>query len=407
LISSASARARVRTAESVRPRTAITGEVLPAEFPSVAEALGRGDIGVDTATAIVAALAPIRRRVGASEDMDAAEAALVASARGSDDSLPAPPDELRIMAQTWALYLDPDGSLPDEQRGMRKRGLTLGREREGVVPLRGELVPEAAAQLQRLFDAFLNPKVHDAPGPRFMDTDPPAAGKDVEAKTDDPCADETGSDLDGPLPDPRTSAQRRHDAFAGILQVAAGLDGMPQLGGAPPTLVVTVAADQLSRTNGAAFFPSRGHDTGAVSASVARHMGCLANIQRLLLDAEGCIVELGTSQRIFNAHQRRATAVRDGECIIPGCHVPAAWCEMHHVEEASRGGPTHTDNGALLCWFHHRTLESSGWKIRMIRGVPWVRAPRWIDPSGRWRSTAGSSSRRLSAHAGSRTGPPT
>lgn len=39
----------------------------------------------------------------------------------------------------------------------------------------------------------------------------------------------------------------------------------------------------------------------------------------------------------------------------------------------------------LLCWFHHRTIDTSGWGIRMLRGVPQIRPPAWLDPSGGWR----------------------
>jgi len=57
----------------------------------------------------------------------------------------------------------------------------------------------------------------------------------------------------------------------------------------------------------------------------------------------------------------------------------------HHVIEYARGGPTHTDNGVLLCWYHHRFLERIGWRIRMNNGVPEVQAPAWYDSSLRWR----------------------
>jgi hypothetical protein len=87
---------------------------------------------------------------------------------------------------------------------------------------------------------------------------------------------------------------------------------------------------------------------------------------------------------VFTVHQRRAIIARDRECLIPGCHVPASWCEIHHVAEHSRGGPTHTDNGVLICWYHHRTLDSSGWKVRMRNGIPEVRGPCWWDASARW-----------------------
>jgi len=60
--------------------------------------------------------------------------------------------------------------------------------------------------------------------------------------------------------------------------------------------------------------------------------------------------------------------------------------EIHHVFPDAAGGKTHTNNGVLLCWFHHRTIETSGWKIRMLRGVPQIKAPPWLDPGGgKWR----------------------
>jgi hypothetical protein len=50
-------------------------------------------------------------------------------------------------------------------------------------------------------------------------------------------------------------------------------------------------------------------------------------------------------------------------------------------------------NGVLLCWFHHRTIDTSGWGIRMLRGVPHIRPPAWLDPGGGWRPITKSATR--------------
>lgn len=100
------------------------------------------------------------------------------------------------------------------------------------------------------------------------------------------------------------------------------------------------------------------------------------------------IFDAQPSPRVFGHHQRRAIALRDDGCITAECGVSAAWCEIHHVVEHSRGGPTHTANGVLLCWHHHRALDRSGWGIRMRHGVPEVRAPGWFDASLRWRAVS-------------------
>lgn len=367
LVSGQTARARIQLAAHVRPTFTLSGEALGGAFPTVREALTTGMLSTDAATAIVSQLAPVLERGHAidtatgADGVHAAETELVAAALSGE-----PADEVRLMAQTWALFLDQDGALPDESRGDRERSLTLGRERHGTVPVRGALLPEVAAQLQRLCDAFLNPRVAD--GPRFRpDDEHGAASDDVEDA------------------ERRSAAQKRHDALAGILTIAAAHDSAPRLGGSAPTLVVAITEDHLENPRGVAFLQGCSQDAAAVPASVARHVGCAGAVQRLLLSPEGRVVELGGPQRVFTAHQRRALTVRDGECIIPGCHVPAAWCEVHHVTEHSRGGPTHTDNGVLVCWHHHRTIETGGWEIEMRRGVPWVRPPGWIDARRRWR----------------------
>ena len=175
-----------------------------------------------------------------------------------------------------------------------------------------------------------------------------------------------------------------NDAFAGILAAAAASADTPTLGGAAPTLVVTVSESQLDRADGVAFVDGPDGEVPVPAAS-ARHIGCHGTIHRVALGANGAIKSLQVTDRVFAWWQRRAIATRDGGCVIPGCRVRAAWCEVHHVVEHSRGGPTDTDNGVLLCWHHHRTIETSGWEIRMVDGVPQVRAPGWIDARRPWR----------------------
>ena len=112
---------------------------------------------------------------------------------------------------------------------------------------------------------------------------------------------------------------------------------------------------------------------------------CGSALQRVR-SKDGRIQSLGIIDRVFNHWQRKAIVLRDGACVIPGCGVPAGWCELHHVAEHAEGGPTHTDNGVLLCWWHHRALGSrDGWEVRMRGGVPEVRPPLWHDASRRWR----------------------
>jgi hypothetical protein len=365
-------------ARAVQRSTALsTGELLPAEFPRLRTALAAAHVGLDGIVAVASAF----RRTGAGRaGVLAADEELAAAARGEGEGAAgsATADELGAMARVWAAYLDPDGAEPAEARAMRKRGVTFGRrDGDGLVPVRGGLLPEVAAQLQLCFDSVLNPRVDGAPAPG-------------------PCFVEAGAASDAGRPhedaaDTRTPAQRRHDALAVLLTVAAASGELPMLGGAAPTLVVHVRDDALATGRGSAYLPG---DDEPLSIGAARHIACAGAVQRVVLAENGRMVSITTLDRVFNHHQRRGITLRDGGCVIPGCRVPPQWCEVHHVEEHSRGGPTHTDNGVLLCWFHHRTIDTGGWSVRMVDGVPYVKGSYWWDAQVKWRPATKSPTRR-------------
>ncbi|MDQ0649439.1 hypothetical protein QFZ53_003635 [Microbacterium natoriense] len=384
----------------------VSGERLPARWPALRDALLDGAVGIPGLLAATAPIEYARARIGTDERLwvdevlagharglrdteatdgaaqeleeDAAgdtdpsvEADADTAAGGKQPGPPATADDLRHLASTLAMILDPDGAEPTDRDAQQGRFLNLGRLQKGAHRLVGNITPEVAAQLQQIFDAFNNPKVGGAPAPGVAFTE--TAGDDE--------VDEFNVDPRNVI-DPRTPGQKRHDALAAALGIAARHEEMPSLGGAAPTLVVHVDAKDLAAGTGWATLPGNG---APVPLSVAAHTACTGAVQRVLFD-EGRIVGITTTDRIFNAHQRRAIVARDRECLIPGCHVPASWCEIHHVTEHARGGPTHTDNGVPLCWWHHRSLDHSGWEIRMNDGIPQIRGPAWWDPAQRWRT---------------------
>ena len=358
----------VKAGRAVRQEVAPTsGELLPPEFPALRAALVDGAVGLDALLGATVPIAGLATAAGRAAHL-AADEELAAAARGADGPA-ATADELRSFATVWSMYLDPDGAEAREAKAMRKRGITLGRCQDGIVPIRGGLLAEVAAQLELLEDAVLNPRVDDltrVPVFTAAPNEPPSE------------------------PDSRTRPQKLHDVFATVLTKAAASGQFPTIGGAAPTLVVSARAEDLETGRGFA------HIDGAdepVSLAVARHIACTGGSQRVLLDGGGRIVSIEIADRVFNAHQRRAIGLRDGTCVIPGCRVPEVWCEIHHVHEHARGGSTSTDNGAAVCWYHHRTLETSGWSIRMNRGVPEVRGPYWWDAERRWRSATKSPTR--------------
>jgi hypothetical protein len=61
-------------------------------------------------------------------------------------------------------------------------------------------------------------------------------------------------------------------------------------------------------------------------------------------------------------HLRRAVRKRDRHCRFPGCDMPAAGCEVHHITPRKDGGRHALWNLTLLCRFHHLVaIHRWGW----------------------------------------------
>jgi hypothetical protein len=376
LVSAATAARRLKLGKHTRPIFSLVGEQLPATFPAVSSALNTGTLGVDSALAIVKGLSPILGKGGVGE-VEAAETELTAAATGlhpaaatehAEDATdadgpsaeagppPVPADEVAIQTSVWKAVLDPDGLRPDENRAMRNRAFSRGFLKDGLVCGSYALMPEIAAKLTRLFDAFLAPKTTGA----FLSDEQRAA------------AEASG--------DTRTADQQRHDVFAAMVDGFARSDSSPVVGGAAPTVLVSVRGKDLNSGRGVGWIDGQ---QLPVSMETIKQFVCTGGIQPVRFDTFGRIIELGSPQRTFTPAQRRAINLRDGTCLC--CTIPAAWTEIHHVIPDREGGPTETDNGVSLCWYHHRTIDSSGWDIRMQNGVPHIRAPLWLDATATWR----------------------
>jgi Domain of unknown function (DUF222) len=140
---------RIRLGAETRQNRSIVGAEFPARFDGVARALGGGDIGMDAAWAIVTSLTPKMPRASIA-GLRAAESELVSAARSATAA------DIRAQALIWQVVLDPDGIEPNDDRAMARRGLRLGRERSGLVPISGALMPEIAAKLSTAIDSRLN-----------------------------------------------------------------------------------------------------------------------------------------------------------------------------------------------------------------------------------------------------------
>jgi hypothetical protein len=182
--------------------------------------------------------------------------------------------------------------------------------------------------------------------------------------------------------DRRTGGEKRADILRFIFESAARDPQTPTMGGAAPTVMVHINAADLEHGRGVGWID--GVDA-PVSFRRVSELICAGGYQQVLLGENGNVLYLGNKLRCFSTKQRAAIAARDEGCIIPGCSIPARWCEVHHVIPWQHGGPTNIDNGTLLCWYHHHTIDTVGWKIRMSNGRPQILGPLLWDPTQTWR----------------------
>jgi hypothetical protein len=120
---------------------------------------------------------------------------------------------------------------------------------------------------------------------------------------------------------------------------------------------------------------------GLISPAAARRLACCAGIQRVVLDPDGAVLDVGREHRTATPAQFAALIARDGGCAFPGCTRPAAWCIAHHIIHWADGGPTDLDNLVLLCGHHHTVIHHHGWDVRLgTDRLPDFYPPPWVDP---------------------------
>ena len=156
--------------------------------------------------------------------------------------------------------------------------------------------------------------------------------------------------------DPDLPTEVRHGiALTQLLETINATD-LPRTGGCGATVVVTMTLDQLTADLHQAGVATL--DTGAhLSAAEARRLACTAGIIPTVLAGPSQVLDVGRRRRFHTHAMRIAMTVRDGGCTAQGCDAPPGLCHAHHDIPWSRGGPTNTDHGRLLCGHHHRRLH--------------------------------------------------
>jgi hypothetical protein len=358
-IEPAQAKARVRAAQELAPRRSLAGETLSPVYPTVAAALRQGTITARHAAVITRTVDALPAAVAAEHDR-AVEQLLTEQAAQYN------PATLATLARRVSDTLDPDGTLSEQADQHRRRYLDIHPRPDGSASVRAELDPICTEALRTVLDPLARP----TPATTHTDT---TADTGAEA-----------NEVDGGagvlVRDPRSPGQRRHDGLRDALLGAIRAGQLPDSGGITTTILLTTTTEDLTTGTGLA---RTGH--GALIPTRTVRQDLLPDAQLLPItltrSREGPRIDsYGTARRLFTASQRLAMAARDGGCSFPGCTVPPAWCQAHHVTAWAHGGPTTLDNGTLLCGYHHRHHHTLGWTCTMPNGTPHWTPPAWLDP---------------------------
>ena len=314
-----------RLSEREAKRMAKVAERLP-DLPKVAEALADGEITVDHAKSMVDAA----DKVGP----DAVES----DPTSLEEATRAGPDGFARKARDWSnqKLIEAGINILERQRRAREAKLWIDRN-SGMGMIFARLTPAQFAHLQQAADAhYLELLRKDS-----------ADGRDPDQA--------------------RTPAQRMADA---LVKLFTNLD--PDTGeildaGTGPrakaSTQVIILAEQgvVDGTNPNGRCEIIG--AGPVPREILRTLSPDTELAGMIYDQAGRILWLGRNQRLANAAQRLAVAVRDGGCFQ--CGAPMHRCELHHIREWHRdGGRTDVDNLVAVCRRHHKQLETDNLQVR-------------------------------------------
>ncbi len=238
-------------------------------------------------------------------------------------------DDLRRAVDYWRETVDRDAVADEAWDLHQQRALHASRTLDGLVKLDGWLAPEQGDVVLNALDAA---------------TPPPSEQDD------------------------RTPAQRRADALADLAR--SSLDGAA--GSGRPHLHVHVDLERLTRARSGM---GESGSCQVLAHRAVQRLACDASVSRIVFGPGSQPLELGRKQRVIPEWLRRALVARDRHCTFPGCDRPHWWCDGHHIEHWTDGGPTDLDNLILLCRHHHTLIHDAGWTLAGTPGDLLVRRP--------------------------------
>ncbi|MFD0732028.1 HNH endonuclease signature motif containing protein [Planotetraspora mira] len=244
--------------------------------------------------------------------------------------------------------LDPDGADDEHQGDTDRRFLVVRPTGSGGMEGEFRLPREAAARLRTWLDAYAKPKVEGDERPlrvrnadafimlleqqistellvlvnaESLPDDHPAKASPADAEADGEDGPGAGTQTDEPRPEPGPGPG-----------VSAGIGG--RVDRLVPGLLLATGE----------WLPVR----------EIHRLARTSSLVRLVMDADGQVLDLGRKARLANKAQRKAVYARYATCWIDGCPLPATLCQIDHADNWVDGGTTDLLLLGPACQFHNR-----------------------------------------------------
>ena len=180
-------------------------------------------------------------------------------------------------------------------------------------------------------------------------------------------------------PDPRSHGQRMHDALSDVCDRLLRSDNaVPDSGGTPATVIVTIDLDDLLNQTGYAVTS----DGTLIRTDTALGLADQADLYWAFIQRTGQILHLGRTRRIASRPQTIALYARDKGCSFPGCDTSPEWCRAAPHRPLGRGRPDRPEQSDAVVRLSPPQLPRQGWECRMNdhRLPEWL-PPWWINPN--------------------------
>ena len=182
------------------------------------------------------------------------------------------PKDLKRLVERVVDDIDPDGTLPDDRLQADRRHFTLHSTRDGGYAGEFRLTGEAGVKLQAVLGPLAKPRIN---------------------------VTETGDGRRVEEPDERTYGQRMHDALEQVCDRILRTDRVPDAGGTPATVIITLDLADLADKTGYAV----ASDGTLIPTEKALQLANAAEVYFAAVSGSGVPLQLGRSRRIATRSQ--------------------------------------------------------------------------------------------------------